>query len=66
MINPSIVRLLLNKSEQDAAVLLAKFKCKWRVMCRDGKNEKDLSNDRDDNRYNLVLSSGKVERVLPG
>ena len=66
MINPSIVRLLLEKSEQNAAILLKKFDCKWRVSWRDGKNVDGLAADRDDNRYNLIIRSGKIERVLPG
>lgn len=66
MINPSIVRLLLEKSEQDAAALLNKFNCKWRVMCRDGRMVSGLAADRDDNRYNLVIQLGKIVRVMPG
>jgi len=66
MINPSIARLLLEKSEQDAAVILNKFNCKWRVTHREGINIEGLAADRDDNRYNLLIRDGKIERVLPG
>jgi len=66
MINPSIVRVILGKSEQEAAAILSKFNCKWRVMHRDGKNISTISADRDDNRYNLIILNEKIERVLPG
>lgn len=66
MINPSIVMLLLEKPEQEAASILNKFNCKWRVSHRDGENVNTISADRDDNRYNLIIQSGIIQRVLPG
>jgi len=66
MINPSIARILLEKSEQEAAALLENFDCKWRISHRDGVGLNNISADRDDNRYNLIICDGKIKRVLPG
>lgn len=66
MINPSIVRLVLNKHETEVEDLLNKFKVRWRIRFRDGVEVDNLSNDRDDNRYNLIIKDNHVERVIGG
>jgi hypothetical protein len=65
MINPSIQRLLLGKREQEAIDILRKFKCSYRIMMRDGSNV-GVAHDRNDDRYNLVIKDGLVERILAG
>jgi hypothetical protein len=64
--NPSIQRIITGKTEAEAQLMLEKFKCRWRVIMRDGKRVESVSQDRDDNRYNLIIRNGLVERVLPG
>lgn len=66
MINPAIHKLLLNKTEAEAGSILDQYNCIWRVKFRDGVMVKNLSADRDDRRYNLVIENGKVTRVLAG
>lgn len=66
MINPSIQRLLMGKKEQEAIAILKNFKCSFRIMMRDGASPGDATNDRNDDRYNLVIKDGLVERVLAG
>jgi len=66
MINSSIQRVLLGKTEKEAASLLQKFNCRWRVFSRDGVQVPNLSSDRDDNRYNLVLKNNVVENIIAG
>jgi hypothetical protein len=66
MINASIHKLLLGKTETEAVNILNQFKCSWRVKFRDGVMLSNLSADRNDNRYNLCLEEGKVVNVLPG
>ena len=64
--NPSIAKLLMGKTEQEAANLLLQYKKSWRVIFRDGNQVPDLIPDRDDNRYGLVVTNGKISRVLFG
>ena len=64
--NPSIAKLLMGKTEQEAANLLLQYKKSWRVIFRDGNQVTNLTPDRDDNRYGLVVTDGKISRVLFG
>jgi hypothetical protein len=64
--NPSIAKLLMGKTEQEAANLLLQYKKSWRVIFRDGNQVANLIPDRDDNRYGLVVTDGKISRVLFG
>lgn len=66
MINPAISKILFNKTEKEAGELLDQYKCPWRVKFRDGVIVTNLSADRDDRRYNLILENGKVVRVVAG
>jgi len=66
MVNSSIHKLLLGKTEAEAIVILNQFKCSWRVKFRDNVMVTNLSADRNDHRYNLCLEDGVVVRVLPG
>jgi len=66
MINPSIHRLILGKREADAVQILKKFKCQFRIMSRDGAGGGHLSDDRNDDRYNLVITNGVVSGVVAG
>lgn len=64
--NPSIAKLLLGKTEQEAVKLLTMFKKTWRVTFRDGAAVSDLITNRDDNRYCLIITDGIVEKVMCG
>lgn len=66
MINPSIHRLLLGKRELEAVTILKKFKCHFQIISRDGAAVNNILNDRNDDRYNLVITDGIVERVIAG
>ncbi len=64
--NSSIVTLICGLPETQAVDHLNQFKCSWRIMMRDGETVQDLTPDRNDKRYNLVIKDGLVERVLFG
>lgn len=64
-INPSIVKLLVGKHENSAIQILQEYKKPWRIYSRDGKMV-DLTNDRNDSRYNLIIYNNKVWRVIDG
>jgi hypothetical protein len=64
--NAAICSLICGKPEKDAIEELNRFKCSWRVIMRDGESVSDLTPDRNDKRYNLVIKDGRVARVLPG
>lgn len=66
MNNPSIVKVLIGKPEKEAGIILERFNKSWRVVFRDGVQVPNLTQDRDDNRYGLVLKNNLVERVLFG
>lgn len=66
MINPSIHRILLGKRESEAIAILKKFKCPFQVISRDGGTVNNILNDRNDDRYNLIIANGVVERVIAG
>jgi hypothetical protein len=64
--NPSIGKMILGKPEEEAVAILIQYDCIWRIVCRDGKNNRELPNDRDDRRYSIFIRAGKVERVVAG
>jgi len=64
--NPSIAKLLIGKNEQDAALILQRFGKSWRVIFRDGNPVPNLTPDRNDNRYGLVLKEAIITRVIFG
>lgn len=64
--NPAIINLIIGKTEDEAMEELDRFKCNWRILMRDGVTLPDLSPDRNDKRYNLVIKNGFVERVIAG
>lgn len=64
--NPGISNSIIGKFEKDAVEVLNQYNCIWRVIMRDGQAPPDLSEDRNDKRYNLVIKDQLVERVLPG
>jgi len=66
MINASIAKLLYGKTEEEAIKLLKQFNRTWRVVIRDEEPVPNLSPDRDDNRYSLVINAKRVERVTFG
>lgn len=65
MINSSIHKLILGKKEREAISILQSFKCAFRIIMRNGAVV-ETSNNRNDDRYNLVISGGVVESVIAG
>jgi len=65
MINSSIHKLILGKKEREAVLILQSFKCTFRTIMRDGAAVETADN-RNDDRYNLVIKSGVVEAVIAG
>ena len=64
--NPSIQRIIIGKTEAEAIAILSQFGCNWRIAFRNKEQEQNLTKDRDDRRYNLVMQNGKVQRVFAG
>lgn len=64
--NPSIVKLLNGKHENDAIRILQEYKKTWRIHSRDGQILPIKTDDRNDKRYNLVIYNNKVWRVFAG
>lgn len=64
--NPAICNAILGQLESQAIQTLNNFKCNWRIINRDGEAPENLSPDRDDKRYGLVISNGRIVRVMPG
>tara|TARA_B100001109_G_C18648381_1_gene373871 strand:- start:409 stop:606 length:198 start_codon:yes stop_codon:yes gene_type:complete len=64
--NAGIISAIIGKHEKEAVKMLNQFKCQWRVCMRDGSTVPDLTPDRNDKRYNLVLKDNHVERVFYG
>ena len=64
--NQAICNLITGKREKEAIQDLNTFKCQWRILMRDGEAPQNLTPDRNDQRYGLVIQDGVVVRVMPG
>ena len=66
MMNPEIAKLVLNEKEGEAKKILKRYKASYRVTHRDGSPLKYVTDDRDDNRYSMIVENGIVVRVYGG
>lgn len=66
MINPSIQRILMGKTESEAIHILNSYNCEY-LIHQDQGGMIGVPKDRNDYRYNVIIGfSGKVIRVFGG
>jgi len=66
MINPEIAKLMIGLTEDEAKNTAKSYGCSYRVLFRNGVRESTACNDRNDDRYNLVMEAGRVAKVMAG
>jgi len=66
MINPEIAKLMIGLPVDEAKNVCKSYNGTYRILFNNGVRESNACNDRNDNRYNMLVEDGIVVKVIAG